>query len=130
MTRKVIDIETNNLLADMLDYSSLPYKLNENASLWCVVIRDVDTNEVTVLKSESGNTITKEMLQDTLVGTTEIIAHNGIKFDFISLKLFGVLDYTVGYLGQDDTIFGIPVKITDTLIRSRLFNPDRYGGLS
>ena len=130
MTRKVIDIETNNLLADMLDYSSLPYKLHKNASLWCVVIRDVDTNEVTVLKSESGNTITKGMLQDALVGTTEIIAHNGIKFDFISLKLFGVLDYTVGYLGQDDTIFGIPVKITDTLIRSRLFNPDRYGGHS
>lgn len=130
MTRKVIDIETNNLLADMLDYSSLPYKLNKDARLWCVVIRDVDTNEVTVLKSESGNTITKEMLKDALVGTTEIIAHNGIKFDFISLKLFGVLDYTVGYLGQDDTIFGIPVKITDTLIRSRLFNPDRYGGHS
>lgn len=130
MTRKVIDIETNNLLVDMLDYSSLPYKLHKNASLWCVVIRDVDTNEVTVLKSESGNTITKDMLQDALVGTTEIIAHNGIKFDFISLKLFGVLDYTVGYLGQDDTIFGIPVKITDTLIRSRLFNPDRYGGHS
>ena len=104
MSRKVIDIETNNLLADMLDYSSLPYKLHKNASLWCVVIRDVDTNEVTVLKSESGNTITKDMLQDALVGTTEIIAHNGIKFDFISLKLFGVLDYTVGYLGQDDTI--------------------------
>ena len=130
MSRKVIDIETNNLLAEMLDFSSLPYKLHKNANLWCVVIRDVDTNEVTVLKSESGNTITKEMLQNALVGTTEIIAHNGIKFDFISLKLFGVLDYTVGYLGQDDTIFGIPVKITDTLIRSRLFNPDRYGGHS
>ena len=130
MARVVIDIETNNLLADMLDYSSLPYKLHKNASLWCVVIRDVDTNEVTVLKSESGNTITKDMLQDALVGTTEIIAHNGIKFDFITLKLFGVLDYTVGYLGQDDTIFGIPVKITDTLVRSRLFNPDRYGGHS
>ena len=114
----------------MLDYSSLPYKLNRDANLWCIVIRDVDTNEVTVLKSESGETITKEMLQDALVGTAEIIAHNGIKFDLISLKLFGVLDYTVGYLGQDDTIFGIPVKITDTLIRSRLFNPDRYGGHS
>ena len=130
MTRKVIDIETNNLLAEMLDFSSFPYKLNSDARLWCIVIRDVDTNEVTVLKSESGDTITKEMLQNALHGTTEIIAHNGIKFDFISLKLFGVLGYTVGYLGQDDAIFGIPVKITDTLIRSRLFNPDRYGGHS
>ena len=130
VSRKVIDIETNNLLANMLDFSSLPYKLKTDARLWCIVIRDVDTNEVTVLKSESGDTITKGMLQNALHGTTEIIAHNGIKFDFISLKLFGVLGYTVGYLGQDDTIFGIPVKITDTLIRSRLFNPDRYGGHS
>ena len=130
MSRKVIDIETNNLLAEMLDFSSLPYKLKTDARLWCIVIHDIDTNKVTVLKSETGDTITKEKVQNALHGTTEIIAHNGIKFDFISLKLFGVLDYTVGYLGQDDTIFGIPVKITDTLIRSRLFNPDRYGGHS
>ena len=130
MSRKVIDIETNNLLAEMLDFSSLPYKLKKDAKLWCIVIRDVGTNEITKLTSVFGNTITKSMLQSALDGVTEIIAHNGIKFDFISLKLFGVLDYTVGYLGQDDTIFGIPVKITDTLIRSRLFNPDRYGGHS
>lgn len=130
MARVVIDIETNNLLAEMLDFSSLPYKLKKDAKLWCIVIRDVDTNEVTKLTSVFGNTITKSMLQSALDGTTEIIAHNGIKFDFITLKLFGVLDYTVGYLDENDTLFGNPIKITDTLVRSRLFNPDRYGGHS
>lgn len=130
MTRKTIDIESNDLLSNMLDYSELPYKLNKDARLWCVVVRDLDTKEVVTLKSPTGDTISKSDLQKALSGVTEIIAHNGIKFDFIALKLFGVLDYEVGYLGKDDLIFGKPVKITDTLIRSRLFNPDRYGGHS
>lgn len=130
MKRLVVDIEANNLLANMLDFSSLPYKMNSEASLWCVVIRDVDTDEVISLSSPSGNTITKDQMKEAFEGVTEVIAHNGIKFDFIALDLFGVLDYEVGYLGKPDKLFGKEVKITDTLIRSRLFNPDRYGGHS
>lgn len=130
MKRVTVDIETNDLLANMLDYSRLPYRLNSDARLWCVVVRDVDTDDLVVLKSKTGKTITKDQLEEALSDVTEIIAHNGIKFDLISLKLFGLLDYSVGYLGQDDKIFGKPVKITDTLIQSRLFNPDRYGGHS
>ena len=130
MKRLVVDIEASNLLANMLDFSSLPYKMNEDARLWCVVVRDVDTDDVVSLISESGNTITKEQIKQAFEGCTEIIAHNGIKFDFIALDLFGVLDYEVGYLGKPDKLFGKEVKITDTLIRSRLFNPDRYGGHS
>lgn len=130
MSRLIVDIEANNLLSNMLDFSSLPYMVNEDARLWCVVVRDVDTDEVISLSSESGNTITKEQVKQAFEGCTEIIAHNGIKFDFIALDLFGVLDYEVGYLGKPDKLFGKDVKITDTLIRSRLFNPDRYGGHS
>lgn len=130
MKRVTLDIETNDLLANMLDYSQLPYKLNNCAKLWCVVIRDVDSGDVVTLKSEIGCSITKEKLMVSLDGVTEVIAHNGIKFDLIALKLFGVLDYEVGYLDQPDLIFGNPVKITDTLVRSRLLNPARYGGHS
>lgn len=114
----------------MLDFSAFPYKMNSDARLWCVVVRDVDTDEVISLSSESGDTITKEQVKTAFEGCTELIAHNGIKFDFIALDLFGVLDYEVGYLGKPDKLFGKEVKITDTLIRSRLFNPDRYGGHS
>lgn len=128
MTRKVVDIESNDLLANMIDFSSMPYKLKPDAKLWCIVIRDIDLKTVTPLVSPTGNTITKEQVRKALKGATEIIAHNGIKFDFIALKLFGVLDYEVGYLAKPDKIFGQEVKITDTLVRSRLFNPDRYGG--
>ena len=130
MKRLVVDIEANDLLTNMLDFSTLPYKMNSEARLWCVVVRNVDTDEVVSLTSETGNTITKDQVQKAFEGCTEVIAHNGIKFDFIALGLFGVLDYEVGYLGKPDKLFGKDVKITDTLIRSRLFNPDRYGGHS
>jgi len=128
MTRKVVDIECNTLLANMLDFSQLPYRLKPDSKLWCVVVRDIDTKEVTTLSSCFGNTITKTQVEKAFEGCTEVIAHNGIKFDFITMKLFGVLDYSIGWLGEEDTLFGKPVKFTDTLIRSRLFNPDRFGG--
>ena len=109
----------------MLDFTSLPYKLNSDARLYCVVIRNIDTDEVSFA---SGSEVTTEWLKTTLAGATELILHNGIKFDLIALKLFGVLDYEVGYLDREDKLFGKPIKIVDTLVRSRLLNPDRYGG--
>lgn len=126
--RFVIDIETNNLLSNMLDYSSLPYKLNKDARLWCIVLRDIDTDEVKELVSESGSTITRKDLAGVLEGVKELVGHNAIKFDMLTLKLFGVLDYEIGYLHNPDKVFGKEVKVTDTLVRSRLLNPDRKGG--
>ena len=130
MKRVVVDIESNDLLENMLDFSSLPYKLKNDAKLWCIVIRDIDTGDVVTLKSSIGNTISKHDVKKAFSGVSEVIAHNGIKFDFIAMQLFGVLDYEVGYLNRPDKLFGNEVKITDTLIRSRLFNPDRFGGHS
>ena len=128
--RFVIDIETNNLLSNMLDYSSLPYKLNSDARLWCIVVRDVDTDDVKEIVSENGSSITKDDLQRILSDCSELIGHNAIKFDLLALKLFGVLDYDIGYLDQSDKLFGKEIKVTDTLLRSRLLNPDRKGGHS
>lgn len=123
----ILDLESNDLLANMIDFSSFPYKLKADAKLWCVVLRDAYTDEVI---AEEKNNITKEWLQKHLEGCTHLIGHNVIKFDFLVLKLFGVLDYTVGYLDEEDTVFGNPVKLVDTLILSRLLNPDRFGGHS
>ena len=60
MKRLVVDIEASNLLANMLDFSALPYKMNNEARLWCAVVRDVDTDETVSLFSPTGSTITKE----------------------------------------------------------------------
>lgn len=123
----VLDIETNGLFRDLIDYSSFPYKLLPTAKLWCVVVTNVASGESFVAKNEE---ITKEWLKDVLKDCDIIVAHNGIKFDFPMLKLFGVFDYEIGYLNKPDTIFGKEVKFLDTLIMSRLFNPDRFGGHS
>lgn len=122
----IIDIETNGLLSEMIDYSEFPYKLKKEAALWCVVIRNYKTNEVVRL---SGN-ISKEDIKNNLKDATHIVAHNGIKFDFLVLKLFGIFDYKIGYIDEDDTLFGDKVTFVDTLILSRLFNPSRFGGHS
>ena len=133
MTAYVIDIETNNLLSKMLDYTSIPYKLNKAARLWCIVVRNVDTNEV---KHSSLTKCTKQWLQEALHDCTILITQNGVKFDQVALKLFGLLDYTIGYPADNErpaipsTLFGKPVEIVDVLLWSRLFFPDRFGGHS
>lgn len=125
MRRCVIDIESSGLISDMVDYSSFPYKLKETAKLWCVVITDKDTGEVFTAKKEE---ITVDWLKSTLLPFDFIIAHNGHKFDLIALKLFGLLDYTIGYLDTPDTLYGREVRFIDTIILSRITNPDRFGG--
>jgi hypothetical protein len=124
---KVLDIETSALLEAMVDHSNFPYKLKPDAKLHVVVIRDAYTNELFVAE---GDKITKEWMKESLKGCKYLVLHNGVKFDLICLKMFDVLDYNIGYLDEPDTLFGEEVKIIDTLILSRLFNPDRFGGHS
>ena len=124
---KAIDLESSDLLANMLDYSEFPYKLRKEAKLWCISIRDIYSDKVVSLV---GSEITKERLEAELKGCKYLIHHNGIKFDLLVLKLFGVLDYTIGYLNTTDTLYGNPVTMGDTLIISRLLSPDRFGGHS
>lgn len=123
----VIDIETSGLLSEMLDYREFPYKLRDDAKLWVVSVTDMSTMKTKSLVKEE---ITKESLDNLIKDFTTIVAHNGIKFDFISLKLFNVLDYSIGWLGEKDTINGREVRILDSLIMSRFSNPDRIGGHS
>lgn len=123
----VIDIESNGLLSDMIDFKSLPYRFKPDARLWCVVIEDVNTGEQFFKELSE---ITKEWLDETLKPYHYIIAHNGMKFDFPALFLFGLWNYTVGYMDEMDTINGREVRFVDTHILSRLSNPDRFGGHS
>lgn len=122
-----IDIESNGLLSDLLDYSSFPYKLKPEAKLWVVSITYLNPF---VTKSFVNEEITKEALAEALEGIDILVAHNGIKFDFITLMLFGLIDYKVGYLGELDELNGNPIRLIDSLILSRLSMPDRLGGHS
>lgn len=123
----VVDIETNGLPKELIDYSSFPYKLKKKkAHLWCTVFRNLDGEVVSFKEKE----ISKEKVKDLLQNAEILIAHNGIKFDFPILSLFGVLDYEIGGISSPDLLFGREITIVDTLIYSRISSPDRYGGHS
>ena len=125
--RLIIDIESSDLLQNALDYKIMPYKLKEDYRIWCIVVRNVDTDKV---QSFYGENLTKENLQSSLKGCTELIGHNIVGFDLPVLQLYGLLDYRIGYPDESSTIYGKPCKITDTLLWSKLLNADRLGGHS
>ncbi len=117
MKRVVLDIEASNLIQNALDYTKLPYRLKDDFNVWCVVCNDIDTKEVTTFV---GDTQIKNDLPNYLKDVTEIIGHNLISYDLVVLKLWAGIDFTVGYLGESDTICNKPVKIWDTLVLSKL----------
>lgn len=125
--RYIIDIEANNLLGPALDYTELPYKLKPEFKVWCVVIRNVQTDEVISL---FGKELTKKNMQKALHDCTELVAHNGIAYDFPILSLYGLFDYRIGYPGEESELFGMPCKFTDTLLLSKMLDADRLNGHS
>ena len=126
--RVVLDIETNNHLENMIDFNQQPLKLKKEANLWCIVITNLDNlNQSLVYTLQECN---RNNIQQALKDVELVIGHNIVGFDLPALQLFGVIDYTIGYLGQSHTLFGKPVDFKDTLVISQLLNPDRYGGHS
>lgn len=122
-----LDIETSGLLGDIVDYTSQPYKLKKEARIWCISLYDISKGEVKSLVNEA---ISKEAVNDLLKPYNILVLHNGHKFDLPALKLFGLIDYSIGYMGEKDTLNGREVRLLDSLIMSRLVNPDRLGGHS
>lgn len=121
--RLVVDIEANNLLNDSsIDYTASPYKLKDTFRIWCIVTKDIDTKEIRVFKEDQIITEFVPYFKQASV----VIAHNGINYDLLVLKLYAGLDYTV----EPDMIAGKAVEIIDTMILSKVLNPDRFGGHS
>lgn len=123
----IVDIEASNLLGPALDYTKMPFKLKDDFNVWCIVVRNAETNAVSSLY---GETLTKEKLKEALKNATEIIGHNIINYDAPVLQLYGLWDYRIGYPGEPSTLFGKPCTFTDTLLWSKLLNADRLGGHS
>lgn len=123
----IVDIEASNLLGTALDYTEMPFKLKDDFNVWCIVIRNAETNEVVSLH---GKDLTKSKVQEVLSEATEIIGHNIINYDAPVLQLYGLWEYRIGYPEEDSLLFGKPCKFTDTLLWSKLLNADRFGGHS
>jgi DNA polymerase I-like protein with 3'-5' exonuclease and polymerase domains len=92
--RLLLDIETT------LDHSKI----------WCVVTKDLDTNEVKVWKEAKD-------LSEYIKAASLIVAHNGIAFDCHLLKKLWKCQITLK-------------RVKDTLVLSRLLNPSLDGGHS
>jgi DNA polymerase I-like protein with 3'-5' exonuclease and polymerase domains len=90
--RLLLDIETT------LDHSKI----------WCVVTKDLDTNEVQIWKEAKG-------LSEYIKEASLIVAHNGIAFDFHLLRKLWKCQITLK-------------RVEDTLVLSRLLNPSLPGG--
>lgn len=57
---------------------------------------------------------------------SKVVGHNIINFDLLAIKLYFKMNYSVKYNTWDDQ----NVEICDTMILSKVLNPDRFGGHS
>lgn len=57
---------------------------------------------------------------------TKVVGHNIINFDMLAIKLWFKINYSVKYNTWGES----PVEICDTMILSKVLNPDRFGGHS
>ena len=119
-----IDIETNMLLEPALNYLSMPYRLKPEFKIWCIVITDMETYEHKILKLEECN---KENIKEILKETELIIGHNHVSFDLPVLRLLGLIDYRIGYPGEVSKLYDRDCEYVDTMILSKLLDPDRHG---
>lgn len=153
------DIEANGLLNDTtVDYLSSPYKLKASFKMHCIVVEIVDTGEIIAFADgqdyvfdgrryeeydsvtdntyvlEAGYPVisyTRKPLSDfkvwvNTVKPSVVIAQNSINYDHLVTKLYYGMDYTV----EPDTWDNLPVEIYDTMVMSKVLNPDRFGGHS
>lgn len=115
----VLDIEATGLLNHgSIDYRQYPYKLLPTFQVHCIVARDINGM---VYK------FTPENLwdfPDFLKKCTKIIGHNIIDYDLLVIELFFGIKFDV----DPFTLDGREVEICDTLVLSKLLNPDRFGG--
>lgn len=122
--RVVFDIESSGFLDHTsIDYTASPYKLLPSYKLHCIAVKDIDTGEIYTFVQDECYTKFPEWSKRITV----FVGQNIINFDLLVLKLALGLNYTVGDV---DTFDGRPVEIWDTMIASKVLNPDRYGGHS
>ena len=125
------DIEATNLLnSDSVDYTASPYQLKEDFEVHCVVFIDIDTLE----EFEFVQDDIPECKDFLLKECQELIAHNSISYDHMVMMAAYAMDFEIGvfqgekgthYSLKTDSLCGIPITITDTLVMSKTLNPDR-----
>lgn len=146
MAKFTFDIESTGLANwESIDYSKEGYPLKPDFKIHCIVSQDVDTKNIyafydgetiPVIDKKTGVKLPYRhfQLEDfkrVLKSADSLIGHNIINYDLLILKKYWGIDYTIGEVeGIEDTIGGRDCFIDDTLVKSKLLNPDRRGGHS
>ena len=152
------DTEANNLLNDKtVDYRASPYKLKKSFKMHCIVVevhetgefiafyegdtyeldgraykeKDASTGSIHVLENYDPVEYTHKPLSEfknwvKRSSIKRVVAQNSINYDHLVTKLYFDMDYTI----EPDTWDGKPVEIYDTMVMSKVLNPDRFGGHS
>jgi len=104
MSRLVIDIETDS--TSVMDVKNV----------WCVVIKDIDQNKITTYTQQQLTSRNSDFFS-RLKNAYKIIGHNILGYDLLILKRLYELEIH-------------PNQVVDTLLVSRLLEPDRDDGHS
>jgi len=136
--RWAFDIESMALIDHTtIDYTQSPYRPKPEfiiAYIHCICFLDVDTNQtVDFIRTDYTNfdDFREAVLQFIAKNVEVFIAQNGLDFDWLVLKIFFDIDYFVaGDPTDQDTFNDKPIIFRDTLVMSKLFNSERYGGHS
>ena len=117
----VFDIEATGLLdTGSIEYKKYPFKLKPTFQVHCIVAKDLSNKGMIY-------NFTPENLWDFphfFKKATKVVGHNIIDYDLMVVELFFGLKFDV----DPFTIDGKEVEVCDTLVLSKLLNPDRLGG--
>lgn len=109
--RLLADIEANDLLAGVTD-------------IWCACFEEVDNDNTYSFTPANMDDLISFLIE---MKPSELIFHNGIGYDLPALEKVLQIPYSIG---PPDTLLGSEIIHVDTLLLSKLLNPDREGGHS
>ena len=121
----VWDVEATDLLDhNSIDYTASPYVLKPDFQMHCAVFKEHGT--------DTYHRFVQKKIKDSLelfAEATCLIAHNQINYDLLVMKLMYGLDYEINEFDSSlCKINGREVQIIDTMVLSKVMNPDRFGG--
>ena len=105
--RLLADIEGNDLLYGI-------------TNIWCVCFIDQDSGQEWDFTPDNLDNLPRFLVENK---PSELVFHNGIGFDLPALKKILKIDYTI----EPDTLLDFKCKHIDTLLLSKILNPDRDG---
>lgn len=133
--RWAFDVEASGLLDHTtVDYTQSPYRLKPHFRIHCLCFEDIDTGQqVNFVRTDY--TTHEDFAYDVLsfidADVELFVAQNGLDYDWLVLKAYFGIDYFVaGDPSEQDVFNGKPIVFRDTLVMSKLYNSERYGGHS